>query len=132
MREGFIEVRIDCPSELPEVGVGTVMRHMPVPDIPETLNRVQVRRIGRQELALENQLVWLDRYHLVILDDFATVRKDQAETSVLFELISVRYERYSLMITANQPFEDLGKIFPDEITVVAPPAVWFIGYRSWR
>lgn len=27
-----------------------------------------------------------------------------AETSVLFELISARYERRSIMITANQPF----------------------------
>ena len=30
-----------------------------------------------------------------------TVRKDQAETSVLFELISARYERRSLLITAK-------------------------------
>jgi DNA replication protein DnaC len=30
--------------------------------------------------------------------------KDQAETSVLFELISIRYERRSVLITANQPF----------------------------
>jgi DNA replication protein DnaC len=29
------------------------------------------------------------------------VRRDQAETSVLFELISERYERKSLAITAN-------------------------------
>ena len=70
-------------------------------------------------MTLENQLARLDRYHLVILDDFTTVRKDQAETSVHFELISVLYERRSLLITANQPFEDWGKIFPDEITAVA-------------
>ena len=70
-------------------------------------------------MTLENQLARLGRYHLVILDDFTTVRKDQAETCVLFELISVRYERRSLLITANQPFENWGKIFPDEITAVA-------------
>jgi DNA replication protein DnaC len=38
-----------------------------------------------------------------LLDDLAYVTKDQAETSVLFELISARYERRSIMITANQP-----------------------------
>jgi len=35
----------------------------------------------------------LNRYnkcHLLILDDLAYVRKDQAETSVLFELIAAR------------------------------------------
>ena len=52
-------------------------------------------------------------YHLLILDDLAYVTKDQAETSVLFELISARYERRSMLITANQPFGEWGKVFPD-------------------
>ncbi len=39
----------------------------------------------------------------------AYVTKDQAETSVLFELISARYERRSMLITANQPFGEWGK-----------------------
>ena len=43
----------------------------------------------------------------------------QAETSVLFELISARYERRSLLITANQPFGEWNKVFPDETTAVA-------------
>jgi DNA replication protein DnaC len=50
--------------------------------------------------------------------------KDQAETSVLFELISARYERRSLLITANQPFGEWGKIFPDKamtVAVIDPP-----------
>jgi hypothetical protein len=41
--------------------------------------------------------------NLLILDDLAYVTKDQAETSVLFELIS--------LITANQPFGEWGKVF---------------------
>lgn len=43
----------------------------------------------------------LERFDLLILDDIAYVSKDQAETSVLFELIRARYERRSLLITAN-------------------------------
>jgi hypothetical protein len=39
-----------------------------------------------------------------ILDDIAYVSKDQAETSVLFELIAARYEQRSMLITANQAF----------------------------
>ena len=56
---------------------------------------------------------------LLILDDFAYVSKDQAETSVLFELISARYERRSLLITANQPFGDWNKVFPDPAMTLA-------------
>ena len=54
-----------------------------------------------------------------LLDDFAYVSKDQAETSVLFELISARYEHRSLCITANQPFGEWDKVFPDRAMTVA-------------
>jgi DNA replication protein DnaC len=33
---------------------------------------------------------------------------------VLFELIATRYERRSLLITANRPFGEWGKIFSDQ------------------
>jgi DNA replication protein DnaC len=70
---------------------------------------VQWLQIARRELALEAVIAKLDKFHLLILDDLAYLTKDQAETSVLFELISARYERRSL-ITANQPFGEWGKI----------------------
>ncbi len=79
-----------------------------------TTDLVQRLQIARRELALEAAIAKLDKYHLLILDDLAYVTKDQAETSVLFELISARYERRSLLITANQPFGEWGKIFPDQ------------------
>jgi DNA replication protein DnaC len=63
--------------------------------------------------ALEAAITRLDKYHLIILDDLAYVTKDQRETSVLFELISARYERRSIAITANQPFGNWNRIFPD-------------------
>jgi IstB-like ATP binding protein len=46
-------------------------------------------------------------------------QRDQAETSVLFELSAARYERRSLAITANQPFGEWGKIFPDQAMTIA-------------
>src|SRR4051812_22959647 len=73
----------------------------------------RTRAETRRELALEAAIARLDKYHLLILDDLAYVTKDQAETSVLFELIGARYERRSLLVTANQPFGQWGKIFPD-------------------
>ena len=38
---------------------------------------------------------------------------------MLFELIAARYERRSLLITANQPFGDWDKVFPDPAMTVA-------------
>ncbi|MDX2184861.1 MAG: IS21-like element helper ATPase IstB [Gemmatimonadaceae bacterium] len=80
---------------------------------------VQKLQVARRELALESAIQRLDRFDLLILDDIAYVSKDQAETSVLFELISARYERRSMLITANQPFGEWGKIFPDPAMTLA-------------
>ncbi len=84
-----------------------------------TSDLVQKLQVARRELALEAVIAKLDKYHLLILDDLAYVAKDQAETSVLFELISARYERRSILITANQPFGEWGKIFPDQAMTLA-------------
>ncbi len=84
-----------------------------------TTDLVQRLQIARRDLNLEAAIAKLDKFHLLILDDLAYVTKDQAETSVLFELIGARYERRSLLITANQPFGDWGRIFPDQAMTVA-------------
>ncbi len=84
-----------------------------------TTDLVQRLQVARRELALESAIAKLDKYHLLILDDLAYVTKDQAETSVLFELISARYERRSLLITANQPFGEWNRIFPDPAMTLA-------------
>ena len=91
----------------------------PNPLFTRTTDLVQRLQIARRELALEAAIAKLDKFHLLILDDIAYLTKDQAETSVLFELISARYERRSLLITANQPFGEWGKIFPDQAMTVA-------------
>lgn len=84
-----------------------------------TTDLVQRLQVARRELGLEAAITKLDKYPLLILDDIAYVTKDQAETSVLFELIAARYERRSLLITANQPFGEWGKIFPDQAMTLA-------------
>jgi len=84
-----------------------------------TTDLVQRLQLARRELGLEAAIAKLDRFDLLILDDLAYVTKDQAETSVLFELISARYERRSMLITANQPFGEWNKIFPDPAMTLA-------------
>lgn len=84
-----------------------------------TTDLVQKLQVARRELTLQSAIDKLNKYHLLILDDLAYVTKDQAETSVLFELISARYEYRSILITANQPFGEWSKIFPDPAMTLA-------------
>lgn len=84
-----------------------------------TTDLVQQLQAARQELKLASAIEKLDKYHLLVLDDLSYVQKSQAETSVLFELISARYERRSMMITANQPFGAWDSVFPDPAMTVA-------------
>jgi len=88
---------------------------------------VQQLQQAKLQLQLPALLVKLDRYDLLIMDDLGYVKKSEAETSVLFELYAFgaaklyahRYERRSLLITANQPFSQWDSIFTDSMMTVA-------------
>lgn len=80
---------------------------------------VQLLQDAKLQLQLHPLLKKLDRYDLLVLDDIGYVKKSEAETSVLFELIAHRYERKSLLITANQPFSQWDHIFTDSMMTVA-------------
>lgn len=80
---------------------------------------VQQLQRAKLDLLLPQALSKLDRFDLLILDDLGYVKKTDAETSVLFELIAHRYERRSLLITANQPFSQWDEVFSDSMMTVA-------------
>ncbi len=80
---------------------------------------VQQLQLAKLQLELPSTLAKLDRYDLLIIDDLGYVKKTDAETSVLFELIAYRYERRSIMVTANQPFSQWDQIFTDSMMTVA-------------
>lgn len=93
--------------------LGQRVKFMPATTLVQQLQQAKL------QLQLPALLVKLDRYDLLILDDLGYVRKSEAETSVLFELIAHRYERRSLLITANQPFSQWDSIFTDSMMTVA-------------
>src|SRR3546814_3840542 len=80
---------------------------------------VQKLQAARRDLSLPAMLDKLDKFDLIVLDDLSYVRKDQVETSALFELIAHRYERHSIAITANQQFSAWDNVFPDPAMTVA-------------
>jgi DNA replication protein DnaC len=80
---------------------------------------VQTLQTAKNEFRLKRELDRLGRFELLILDDMGYVKKSDQETSVLFELIESRYETGSVIITANQPFNEWDQLFPDPIMAVA-------------
>lgn len=84
-----------------------------------TTTLVQKLQSAKQSLVLPSALKKLDKYDCLVLDDFGYVHRDSHETSVLFELISERYERKSIIITCNQAFDEWDKIFEDKVMAVA-------------
>jgi len=84
-----------------------------------TNDLVQRLQAARRDLALPALLAKLDRIDCIILDDLGYVRKDQSETSILFELIAERYEHRSLIITCDRPFAGWTEIFADQTMTVA-------------
>ncbi|MCB1080701.1 MAG: IS21-like element helper ATPase IstB [Chlamydiia bacterium] len=85
----------------------------------KTTELVQELQATKKELMLSSAISKLNKYDCLILDDFGYVKKDEAETSVLFELICERYESKSLIITCNQGFAEWDKIFTDKAMAIA-------------
>ena len=53
---------------------------------------------------------------LLVIDDFAVLEMDTAQSKLAFQVISDRYERRrSTCITTNRPFKDWPKVFPDPL-----------------
>ena len=84
-----------------------------------TTELLQKLQDAKRKLTLPAALEKLDKYDCLILDDFGYVKKNEIETSLLFELICERYERKSLMITCNQPFQEWDQIFEDKRMAIA-------------
>jgi DNA replication protein DnaC len=76
-------------------------------------------QLAHNQHRLSELLAQLAKFQLLILDDIGYVKKTDAETSVLFELIADRYESKSLLITSNHAFDKWDDIFPNNTMAVA-------------
>jgi DNA replication protein DnaC len=85
----------------------------------KTTSLVQKLQASKGTYQLPEAIAKLSRYDLLILDDIGYAKKDELETSVLFELIADRYESGSMIITSNLAFNDWSQIFPDNMMTVA-------------
>ena len=61
---------------------------------------------AREDRQLQRLQKQLERHHLLILDEFGYVPFSKAGAELLFDVVSSAYERTSLIVTTNLPFEN--------------------------
>ena len=65
-------------------------------------------RDEKRLLRLQKQLA---KYHLPIIDELGFVPLSKTGAELLFEVFSQRYERGSILVTSNLPFDERTEIF---------------------
>lgn len=84
-----------------------------VPELLDELARdVQENRLGER-------LVKLRVPTLLILDEMGYLPLDQVATSFLFQLVSKRYTKGSIIVTSNKSYSEWGAVFGDEVAAAA-------------
>ena len=68
----------------------------------------------RQDRELERFPKQLERLELIVLDELGYVPFSKAGAELLFEVVGRAYERTSLMLTTNLPFEEWTEILGSE------------------
>jgi DNA replication protein DnaC len=68
---------------------------------------------------LDGELDRLQRIPLLVVDEVGYIPFDPQAASLMFMLVSRRYERASLIVTSNKPFSAWGEIFGDDVTAAA-------------
>jgi DNA replication protein DnaC len=68
---------------------------------------------------LDDELRRLERFPLLVCDEVGYIPFDPQAASLMFMLVSRRYERASLIVTSNKPFSAWGEIFGDDMAATA-------------
>lgn len=78
----------------------------------------QIHRDARED-RLDHRLATLCRPRLLILDEMGYFPLDRPTAQFLFQLVSRRYQRGSIILTSNKSYGDWGDIFADQILATA-------------
>ena len=68
---------------------------------------------------LDEELTRLERIPLLVCDEVGYIPFDPQAASLMFMLVSRRYERASMIVTSNKPFAAWGEIFGDDMAATA-------------
>ena len=75
--------------------------------------------LAQHEGSLIEKLLAYSRVHLLIIDELGYTPITKHQANLLFQLVSIRYEKGSIILTSNFNFDDWGKAFEDNIVATA-------------
>jgi DNA replication protein DnaC len=69
--------------------------------------------------SLEAEIKKISLIPLIAVDEIGYIPFDPEAANLMFELVSSRYEKASMIVTSNKPFSKWGEIFGDDIVATA-------------
>lgn len=95
--------------------------------------------VSLKDGSLTEKLLSYSRLNLLIIDELGYMPVTKEQANLFFQLISIRYERGSIILTSNYAFEDWGMIFQDSVVAAAiidrlvhHAKIFFINGASYR
>ncbi len=80
-------------------------------------NLLEELQIAFKAGTLTDRLLYYSRLNLLIIDEVGYMPINKEQANLLFQLISMRYEKGSIILTSNYNFDEWNRVFDD--TVVA-------------
>jgi DNA replication protein DnaC len=74
---------------------------------------------AKRQGGLEAEIKRLTLIPLIVVDEVGYIPFDPEAANLMFELVSSRYEKASMVVTSNKPFSKWGEIFGDDAVATA-------------
>jgi len=75
--------------------------------------------LSSKDGSLLDKLLGYSRLNLLIIDELGYMPVAKEQANLLFRLISMRYEKGSIILTSNYNFNEWGEIFSDQVVAAA-------------
>ncbi|BCV22147.1 IS21-like element helper ATPase IstB [Moorella sp. Hama-1] len=75
--------------------------------------------LSSKDGSLLDKLLGYSRLNLLIIDELGYMPVTKEQANLLFRLVSMRYEKGSIILTSNYNFNEWGEIFSDQVVAAA-------------
>ncbi len=75
--------------------------------------------LSARDGSLADKLLGYSRLNLLVIDELGYMPVSKEQANLLFRLVSMRYEKGSIILTSNYNFNEWGEIFSDQVVAAA-------------
>ena len=100
------------------IGISAAQHHN-IPYFIKCHDLIQQLKKAKLENRLEQRLKHINRYKLLIIDEIGYLPIEKEDANLFFQLIDMRYEKKSIILTTNINFGDWDKVFYDAVVADA-------------